>query len=625
MPGSRACAVFAALVLPLLCANTSVPGLVMRVYGYGICLYLQQYRKLTCSYDPLFAEFVDLLGEESPGGELWTLCTGESFQDELARALYRRGLCIVAPRDMRTISAILPMHRARAADAGKALQMVENECVALVARMFVDGGYYSVDLNSDPLFMAAKALQMEWLIRRFTEMVTLVCRDAIAVHERLWVFETFCGPYAGPEAGNAAQIRGYSSNTVKIFLKIIKDDMPDRDIGCDTFYELLDFADLVVHREEAVFWMYSKLATRGLLGRGSGEIMGGKPKTSRGQRQPSKAWHVMLAEVAGFFGIGIEIEDDLVRLVCGSGGPIDPAEADLARIRTLEWDMGIDLGAVESGIRLEEVLAFVFGRLDGIEELIFTGSQSGGLDAGVFGRIFTSLGGVTELRFLDVEASMFYKMVGAFGGDRIRGLHISDVPVASDLSFIEGFASIERLEMEGCELDFVAISTLVSRIRVRSGIRMLRLTKNDLSGLSDLTCIAGLRSLGKLIIDCCRLNLESLDALSEIRNLKVLNLDGNNLFRLASFLVVKKLPLLEELSAEDCKLTSGPLNTLSQIGIHNSLETLRLCGNSFDGPINFSFVANLVALRRLDMSGCELSAESEGALAEIMKKFNLTT
>jgi len=208
---------------------------------------------------------------------------------------------------------------------------------------------------------------------------------------------------------------------------------------------------------------------------------------------------------------------------------------------------------------------------------------------------------------------------------RVLYLDDNDLSDLLDLGFIAKLPSLEKLDLCGCRLTSACLNAL-SEIETHKSLRVLYLDGNDFTDLLDLGSIAKLPSLEKLVLSNCNLMSASLKTLSRIEtheNLKVLYLAGNDFTDLLDLGFVARVPSLEKLYLGNCSLTSASLKTLSRIEIRENLRVLDLSYNDFSDLPDFTFIAKLPSLKKLDLSCCSLTSASLNTLSRIETRENL--
>jgi len=111
-----------------------------------------------------------------------------------------------------------------------------------------------------------------------------------------------------------------------------------------------------------------------------------------------------------------------------------------------------------------------------------------------------------------------------------------------------------------------------------------------------------------------------LNALSQVQNLRELDLLDSNFSNLLDLAFVANLPSLEKLDLSYCKLTSACLNTLSGIETHKSLRVLNLSYNDFSGSLDLAFVTKFSSLKKLWLYYTHLTPELKSKISEHMKE-----
>ena len=591
--------IFTALI-PLFMCTDSPPDQAVKIYEYGLCLYIRDHKRLPRLDSPLFR----VHGNDPQDDELMRLC---------------RGGC-----DEILIDALLVSHYRE-----NALKDVSNALADTIAELFRSSGYY--DLENDPLFVAASDLNMHWLVDKFNEPLKLICSDGI-IDEKKWVLEKLAYFDTSSEFNRHASKESevnwsnlYSRGTVDTFLRLIKGMKLERDIDCDAFYKLLKFIHPNVLEDDMKTRLYSGLARYGLLGMHSGDIVAAPwdyDITSIMESIEARWWYVMLMQVAKGFEIKMTVNGTSVELSSGHCHD-DLPDVDFTKIKTLKYSMCIDLDARVGHAVLSDVLVFIFDKLGSISELVLDGEPDEGLNTEVFSGVFTGLSGVTELTFANMAESSFRRIISTLDLSDIRGLHISNIALTGDLSFIKKPVSLERLSMRVHGSPLALLDTL-SQVQ---GLSELNLSYNNFSDLSDLAFVAKFPSLVKLDLSYCKLRSASLNTLSgieELKNLSELNLFCNNFSDLSDFAFVAKFPSLVKLNLSCCKLTSASLNTLSRIEALKNLSELDLHGNYFSDLSDFAFVARFPSLVKLDLSYCKLTSASLNTLSRIEALKNLS-
>jgi len=164
-----------------LCAdnNSALGPVILKLYGYGAYLQAKEHKLLPHSDDPLLDEFTSACKDISSHNKLISMCRDGRIDAEM--------------------SNLLQQYENDANSARDALADVKNgcACIRVLCKKYRAHMYYKSDLVDDPLFVAAKALKMNWLVNGFSETVTHVCRDGEVIHEKRWVLEDFCVPAAG--------------------------------------------------------------------------------------------------------------------------------------------------------------------------------------------------------------------------------------------------------------------------------------------------------------------------------------------------------------------------------------------------------------------------------------------
>ena len=586
--------VFVVLILSILSTDSPLDQAV-KIYEYGLCLYIRDHRRLPQLDSPLFR----VLETMSANDELMRLCKGDEI----------------------SIDPSLVSHY-RVENAPKDVALADT-----VAELFRSSGYY--DLENDPLFVAARDLNMHWLVDKFNEPLKLICSDGV-IHEKKWIleklayFDTSTGFNKRISKENEVNWKNlYSRGTVDAFLKLIKGGQLD--IDCDAFYNLLKFIHPNVLEDDMKTRLYSGLARYGLLGMHSGDIVAAPwdcDITSIMESIEARWWYVMLMQVAREFGIRMTVDGASVELSSGYCHD-DLPDVDFTKIKMLKYNMYIDLGTVVDHAPLFDALMFIFDRLDGISEFVFTGEPSESLDTSVFSGVFASLSGVTELTFANMAESSFRRIISILDLSDIRGLHTSYFVLMDDLSFIMRPVSLERLSMRvhGSSL------ALLGALPQVQGLSELNLSHNNFSDLSDFAFVAKFPSLVKLDLSYCKLTSASLDTLSgieELKNLSELNLSHNNFSDLSDFAFVAKFPSLVKLDLTYCDLTSASLDTPSGIEAHKNLSELNLSYNNFSDLSDLAFIAEFPSLVKLDLSYCKLTSVSLNTPSGIEAHKNLS-
>lgn len=588
-------------VIPLLlCADTPL-ALVMRVYGYGLCLYHQQHGRLPD--DPLFREF-----RKSPS------------HSRLA------GVLDGHETDTALVSASDYM-----ADAVSAMKTVQDECIAAVDEILRSSGYYEMDDN--PLLLAARDLDMGWLVDKFTRSLKFVCSDGI-IREKRWVLEKLA--YFSASHNFDASVREidwsklYNRGTVRTFLRLIREEKLDDSIDCSTFYELMEFTHSNVHDESAKSKLYSGLAAHGLLGVHSGAITSTEPVCVEialaVEATETRWWYVMLMQAAKIFGIGMAVDGTTV-VLSDRRCTTNLACVDFTKITALKYDMLIRLDTVINHASLSGVLKFILSRLGGVCELTFTSDPNRDLDISAFSRAFSGLRDVTELTFTGMAESDFRCIISLFELGGVKGLHILYIRLGNDLSFITKLKSLERLSMVHCSLTPVHMDTLARYLTGCSGsatppgirhirhirhIRELDLSRNTLSGMVDLSFIAKLPLLEKLDMSLCSLTSASVNALSGIRDLRVLELGWNDFSGVVDLSFIARLPSLEKLGMQFCRLGITAMRTLCGM---RSIRKLNMDHNRFTGTAGIAFLT--ASLEELHMRECSLTPPLLDALSKL--------
>lgn len=565
----------AALVAALLCSNTDSPfSLVMRVYGYGLCLCILEGKWAPRAHDPLLDELIAMREVVPARCKLISMVATKSRVKDLA-------------------SVPVSEYETDAAHARDAMDTARDACIDVVAGILHRFKCYKKSLTSNPLFVAAEKLEMEWLIDRFCSPLLLLCSDG-AVAEKRWVLEKLAyfrsshalNPYT--QAYEVDWRERYSVGAVTTFLRLVRGEASQINTDRGMFLELLQIIGTCAYEADVRAELYNNLVIYGVLGTHSRDIFGVYPMdgmiASVLDTMTTKQWYFILKLITEMLDIAVVVDSTSVKLTTGPAcNYINLVDRDFTKIKTFRYDMSIDLCDGTSPVSLPTALELVLSRVTEIDELEFFNVSGPQMDPATFSRVFQSPKGVTKLEFTGMTTVSLRMTIGLLRQNGIRELTIREIPLNDDLSFLLWFPPLERLSMISCGLTAVFLDVL-------SGAR-------GPTGLSW----------------CCTPGSPT-NVLSKLVNLRVLNMPHNNFVRLADFSFVMRLPVLEELYMSYCKLTTSSLCIPPAAGVHRSLRVLNLYKNSLSGPLDPSFQAGFQSLEMLNVKCPGTSYKSRAGL-----------